>query len=185
MAVTRGALYTYAARQSVGALLAGLTKWSMEDHMAEAQSASNPDSLQPARACKSCGSEKSPSEFYASSPRTCKECVKSRVRARARTSSAVQEYDRARAKRPERRQKAREVTLKWRAENPQGYKAQTAVGNAVRDGKLKKLPCLFCGAAEVHAHHRDYTKPLDVVWLCPRCHHRLHAAFPETEGSRG
>jgi ribosomal protein S27AE len=58
------------------------------------------------------------------------------------------------------------------------------VGNAVRNGRLTKEPCLFCGEEKVHAHHRDYSKPLDVIWLCPKCHNRLHAAFPETEGER-
>lgn len=112
----------------------------------------------------------------------CKECTKRRVRERARTNPAVQEYDRKRAKLPHRKAKARKVTREWRAKNVDGFKAQTAVGNAIRDGKVEKAPCLFCGREDVHAHHRDYAKPLDVIWLCPKCHHRLHANFPETEG---
>lgn len=131
------------------------------------------------KVCRKCGVG---TEFYQSSGATCKECVKAHVKARARTNPEVQEYDRARAKTPERRAKARAVTRKWRDQNPEGYKAHTAVSNAVRDGRLQKLPCTFCGSDKVHAHHRDYTKPLDVVWLCAKCHHRLHAAFPETEG---
>ncbi|TIX28948.1 MAG: hypothetical protein E5V35_00095 [Mesorhizobium sp.] len=74
--------------------------------------------------------------------------------------------------------------MEWREENPVAYRAQTAVSNAVRDGRLFKQPCEFCGDDEVHAHHRDYTKPLEVVWLCPKCHHRLHALFPELEGKK-
>lgn len=132
--------------------------------------------------CKSCERHFGPNAFYASNLSTCKECVKARTRDRARTNPAVQEYDRARAKTPERRAKTRAITTKWRQENPAGYAAQTAVGNAVRDGRLAKLPCLFCASDRVHAHHRDYAKPLDVIWLCPKCHHRLHAAFPEVEG---
>ena len=68
----------------------------------------------------------------------------------------------------------------YRARFPEAYAARTAVGNAVRDGKLQKEPCLFCGTAKVHGHHRDYSKPLEVIWLCARCHNRLHANFPET-----
>lgn len=138
--------------------------------------------------CRVCGETKDASEFYPTQVRRagdvgeCRDCTKVRVRRRARTDPAVQEYDRKRAKTPERRAKARENTCKWRAENTSGYAAQTAVGNALRDGILKREPCLFCGRKDVHAHHRDYAKPLEVVWLCPKCHHRLHATFPETEG---
>lgn len=138
--------------------------------------------------CRKCDAVKPKIDFYASHLRDsgevgeCKECTKERVRRRAHTDPKVREYDRARAKLPHRRAKARAITKRWREENPQGYVAQTAVSNAVRDGRLKKEPCLFCGADDVHAHHRDYSAPLDVIWLCPKCHHRLHAAFPETEG---
>lgn len=32
------------------------------------------------------------------------------------------------------------------------------------------------GRAGIQAHHPDYNKPLDVMWLCQPCHHRWHAA---------
>ena len=134
------------------------------------------------RQCRVCDMVKPATDFYISSRHQCKECVKARVRERARTNPAVQEYDRKRSKLPHRVAQRREVNRKWRESNPAAYAAQTAVGNAVRDGRLAKEPCLFCGRDDVHAHHRDYSKPLDVIWLCPKCHHRLHAAFPETEG---
>lgn len=138
--------------------------------------------------CIQCASDKSASEFY-SHPRmasghvnVCKECHKLRMKVRARTNPAVQEYDRARAKTPERRAKARAYDTKYRAENPLASRAHSTVSKAVTSGKLVKLPCEFCGRQDVHAHHKDYSKPLDVIWLCPKCHHRLHAAFPELEG---
>ncbi len=28
--------------------------------------------------------------------------------------------------------------------------------------------------AKVHAHHHDYSKPLDVEWLCKDCHWQQH-----------
>lgn len=62
-----------------------------------------------------------------------------------------------------------------RIENEEKYKARTAVSNALRDGRLIKQPCEHCGATEkVQAHHNDYSKPLDVEWLCFKCH-REHA----------
>lgn len=45
--------------------------------------------------------------------------------------------------------------------------------HAVKMGKLIKLPC-FCGELKVHAHHTDYTKPLEVMWLCQKHHVELH-----------
>ena len=143
---------------------------------------------QPAVTCRVCESVKPPADFYTNHVRKdgaageCKECTKARVRHRARNDPKVREYDRQRAKTPQRKAHIRETTMQWRTKNEAGYKAHTAVSNAIRDGRLIKEPCLFCDAHEVHAHHRDYAKPLEVVWLCPKCHHRLHAAFPESEG---
>lgn len=53
---------------------------------------------------------------------------------------------------------------------PEKIKARTAVKNALASGKLTRLPCRFCGEPKVHAHHNDYSKPLDVEWACPKCH---------------
>lgn len=49
--------------------------------------------------------------------------------------------------------------------------AACAVTNAKRTGTLVPKPCVECGAARSEAHHDDYSKPLDVIWLC-RFHHR-------------
>jgi hypothetical protein len=38
---------------------------------------------------------------------------------------------------------------------------------------LKRMPCEVCGAQKVEAHHDDYSKPLDVRWLCKK-HHAEH-----------
>ena len=107
----------------------------------------------------------------------CKDCVKKRVRKRARTDPAVQAYDRARyAASKKRRQHIRKNAERWRRDNPTAYRAQTAVNNAIRDGRLKKGRCKMCRTTKgVHAHHTDYSKPLVVIWLCAKHHHRLHA----------
>ncbi len=131
--------------------------------------------------CVTCQEDRLETEFY-KGRRSCKECVKRCVRTRARTNPRVQEYNRQRASLPHRKALNGRVRVEWRGKNPLAYKAQTAVGNAIRDGKLFKEPCTICGDERVHAHHKDYVKPLDVVWLCAKCHHRLHAAFPELEG---
>jgi hypothetical protein len=69
---------------------------------------------------------------------------------------------------------------KWAARNPEKRKAQTAVGNAVRDGKLVRGTCerLHEGTCKgrIEAHHEDYSKPLEVRWLCSRHHGQTRRA---------
>lgn len=52
--------------------------------------------------------------------------------------------------------------------------AHAITGNAIRDGKLIKKHCEVCSAIRVEAHHEDYSKPLDVVWLCKKHHTDRH-----------
>lgn len=137
------------------------------------------------KTCRTCNQKKSLLKFYRNKGAVmpdCRDCHRERVKKRRLTDPKVREYDRVRAKLPHRKKLGRANSIKWREENPDGYKAHTAVSNALRDGKIKKQPCQVCAEEKVHAHHKDYSKPLDVIWLCARCHHRLHALFPELEG---
>ncbi len=54
-------------------------------------------------------------------------------------------------------------------------KAHKAVSKALLSGKLDAQPCCICGKLKVQPHHEDYTKPLDIVWLCPRHHQWRHS----------
>jgi len=51
--------------------------------------------------------------------------------------------------------------------------ANIATGNAIRDGRLKRLPCFVCGE-KAQAHHPDYSSPMAVSWLCPKHHAQTH-----------
>ena len=62
----------------------------------------------------------------------------------------------------------------WDQRNKDKRYAHHAVERAIRGGDLEKSPCAECGATNVQAHHADYSKPLDVIWLCPPCHGSLH-----------
>ena len=62
---------------------------------------------------------------------------------------------------------------KYRAANPHKVAAHEAVRNKQRT--LKKATCERCGATEqLHMHHPDYSKPLEVVTLCRPCHELAH-----------
>jgi hypothetical protein len=133
--------------------------------------------------CTICNRELALGDFYPSVATRCKDCHKARMKHLSLIFPRYQERDRERAPTKERRIASREITKRWRAEHPEAYRAQNALNNAVRDGKINKEACRICATTEnVHAHHKDYSKPLDVKWLCAKCHHRIHATFPEFGG---
>ena len=52
------------------------------------------------------------------------------------------------------------------------------VRDAIRRGELTRDACEVCGSdRNVDAHHDDYTKPLDVRWLCRSCHQKHHHIY--------
>lgn len=65
----------------------------------------------------------------------------------------------------------------WRARN-RDYenmvsRARKAVASAVRRGELvRPTMCPVCTSTtnRIEAHHKDHSNPLDVTWLCSRCH---------------
>lgn len=62
----------------------------------------------------------------------------------------------------------------WLKKNhPLKKRAREIVKYAIQTGALIKLPCVKCGDLISHAHHEDYSKPLEVIFLC-RKHHREH-----------
>lgn len=57
---------------------------------------------------------------------------------------------------------------------PERAAAHRAVQQALRSGRLRRLPCKVCGEPEAHAHHPDYFRTLDVVFLCQTHHAEVH-----------
>jgi len=134
------------------------------------------------KVCPQCKEEKPTGDFYLNCNMSdghfakCKECTKYNVREHRRTHDSVREYDRRRYREdPERRASTNERTKARAVAKPQQKKATTAVSNAVRDGRLAKpCRCSRCGekARRIEGHHEDYSKPLEVIWLCTLCHRR-------------
>ena len=101
----------------------------------------------------------------------CKECNKKDVRDnRAIKIDYYREYDRKRGS----RQSLEDLRL-YRKNNPIKYKAHTIVNHAINAKFIIKQPCEICGCTtRLHAHHDDYSKPLDIRWLCAEHHFQWH-----------
>lgn len=68
-----------------------------------------------------------------------------------------------------------ENNRRWREKNREKVRAHGVLGYHLKKGNITKQPCEGCGAEKVHAHHDDYSKPLEVKWFCPQCHKDYHA----------
>lgn len=118
----------------------------------------------------------------------CKGCTKADVRRRYwEKHETVLEYDRRRNMQPHRvsarleymqTQQGKLTHSKanntWANKHPERKSAINTVNRAKLIGKLTPLPCLICGTAETEAHHPDYSRPLDVIWLCTTHHKAAH-----------
>lgn len=138
----------------------------------------NEQSKPATKVCFKCGVDKALTEFYRHPMMAdgrlnkCKECSKRDAREnRARRADYYRAYDRKRGNR-----QSAEYRRSYYDAYPKKTSARIAVGNAVRDGKLKKpKTCQECGGGGIiHGHHDDYDKPLDVRWLCAACHRQWH-----------
>ncbi len=104
----------------------------------------------------------------------CKTCMKADVKKNYRDNRGhYVEYEKLRFKDPKRKAALIVIQRNRREREPDKYHARNAVGNALRDKRLFRKPCEVCGSKKSQAHHDDYSKPLDVRWLCFK-HHREH-----------
>lgn len=74
------------------------------------------------------------------------------------------------------RRKRIKAVVKYNIENKLKYNARRKLEYAVRCGVLSRPKiCPKCLTHNnVEAHHEDYSKPLEVKWLCRICHTKLH-----------
>ena len=136
------------------------------------------------KTCFKCGAVKDIEDFY-KHPQMgdghfgkCKECTKKDARERnILKNDYVRAYDKARFWQPSRVALRKILSAREKNERPERYRARYALSNAVRDGRIvKSRVCEICGATDIktHGHHYDYSRPLDVIWLCVVCHQQIH-----------
>jgi hypothetical protein len=93
------------------------------------------------------------------------------------TSGAKQAMRNARKRYEERYpDRIRESHNKSKANHPEKYAARTTLWSHVLTGRIiRPSSCSDCGVVcTPHGHHEDYSKPLDVVWVCVSCHVARH-----------
>ena len=75
------------------------------------------------------------------------------------------------------KEKYRLESLKLREKFPEKARARSLLSNAICKGKIQRPDkCSLCGCDKgiIEAHHPDYLKPLDVIWVCKSCHFIIH-----------
>lgn len=106
----------------------------------------------------------------------CKECTKgdskkTYEKIQSIPELAIRERKRQRIKENKRRIEGR--TKKYKKQLRRSP-ASDILAKAIRLKQIEKKPCEICGKTRAQGHHEDYSKPLDVVWLCIRHHNDRH-----------
>ena len=89
-------------------------------------------------------------------------------------ANAKKENERNKKYYPKYAQRIKEYNKKIRIEHSEVIKARAMVSNFLHAKKIEKKPCRVCGTGRSQAHHSDYLKPLEIIWLCPKHHKQLH-----------
>lgn len=123
--------------------------------------------------CKRCKTRERQARSWArKTPEQRREVIARRDRDRQR------ERDRERQRHPARAAQNKASAKRWADNHPEARRAHSRVAWALRSGQLERGPCEQEATGEcsglVHAHHDDYSKPLDVRWLCSVHHAKEH-----------
>ena len=133
--------------------------------------------------CSKCKEKKSGDSFYVDNL-ICKSCISAYQKAYRAKKNANKPADwKQKTKDKKAYQKAwneanpgysTRKKREWWQQNKDKLKVKWAVRDAILSGKLVRSPCFICGEVKVEGHHPDYSRPLDVVWLCTQHHRQLH-----------
>ena len=104
-----------------------------------------------------------------------------RLEWRTKNSKRIKEvYNLYRQK--EDKEKRLQRVRKYEKKYPDRSKAKTAINNAIKSGKIEKGICAICDSNKyIQGHHDDYSKPMQVDWLCRKCHYLWHQLLREWE----
>ncbi len=126
--------------------------------------------------CKVCLEDKGISCFYKGNNSTCRKCIY-----KMKKDYQKEYYPKWYRKNGRRRAKNYQVKiLRWQRGNPLSVLAHKFFRGALSHKLIKKpKSCSECGKNTKYllAHHNDYTRPLDVIWLCSSCHRLIHFAL--------
>jgi len=112
----------------------------------------------------------------------CKDCTKKDTyENKMKNYEYYRDYEMRRSKLPHRKELNRKKVIQYRALYPERMAIYSAIARAIEKGTLiKPEQCQECGkGGRIEGHHADYSKPLDVEWLCSRCHRLKHTNFFE------
>lgn len=125
--------------------------------------------------------------FYRSGGNVCKECAKAAAGARRDAKrEEIRAYDRLRSRRPERYAMQLAHAQAYGKRHPRRRVAYVQLCKAVKEGRIDKPDsCVVCRKkGTIQGHHDDYTRPYDVVWVCPACHYVLDRLRRQDEAER-
>ena len=107
--------------------------------------------------------------------RKCKSCMREKSAAYRKTKNWAA-YQRERLGDDVKRSNIRAQQVAWRQRNPLIDRAYATLHFALKRGAIfRPQQCSDCKKdCKPEAHHDDYTKPLDVAWLCKLCHEARH-----------
>ena len=133
-------------------------------------------------ACSRCGETKSINGFGKNRSRPnglsayCAECMRGTHR-RWRQGNPDYYANYRRKYRRDNKMKCSEAYMRNRLKYPEKVRAREIVSCEIRNNRLVPQPCEMCNKTPSEGHHEDYSKPLDVKWLC-REHHLEHSFLP-------
>lgn len=145
------------------------------------------------KVCKSCNQLLPINSFYfhplvkTKSTGKCISCIKEyNDKHKEEKKEQKREYDKKRNQLPHRiearKKYAREnrdivnaISNRWSKNNRKKRNAEQQAYRALLNGKIEKTPCAGCGRTDdLEMHHRDYDKPVEVIFLCHTCHSLEH-----------